>query len=207
MMDFLVRETRLMTEGPLLFIRFGTCGGMVENVPPGCLMVASEGSVLVRQEVDAMGHEPLDHSPYFISNICPSDEELSNSLLRCFTEVLVPDGMSEEEGRDIVRGGLNVTADSFYSSQGRQDPDFEDHNLTLVQDVLTQYPHAASMEMETYQLLHLARISTNNSVRASAIALSLTNRVTGEVMSTDVFNERIEKGARAVLESIVSTSL
>jgi uridine phosphorylase len=211
MMDFMVRETRLMVDGPLLFIRFGTCGGMVESIPAGCLMVASEGSILVTQKVDAMGHhegkteEEEDAFPYFVSNVCPSDAALSEAVLRCFREALVPDA-SEEEASLVVRGGLNVTCDSFYSSQGRIDPDFDDRNESLVAEILNKHPSAASMEMESFQLLHLARISTNHSVRASAVALSLANRVTGEVLATEIFNERIEKGAKAVLEAIVSTS-
>ena len=32
MMDFLVREVRNVTSGPLLIVRFGTCGGLAADV-------------------------------------------------------------------------------------------------------------------------------------------------------------------------------
>jgi hypothetical protein len=88
---------------------------------------------------------------------------------------------------------LNVSADSFYSSQGRRDPLFEDRNEGAVPgtvwwafahaDQLTEglwmlscragagvldllrseYPAATSMEMETFQLLALVGQLANQS--------------------------------------------
>lgn len=50
--------------------------------------------------------------------------------------------------------GLNVTAESFYGSQGRMDPNFFDDNATLIDDVTRHYNgEAQTMEMETFQLL------------------------------------------------------
>lgn len=46
----------------------------------------------------------------------------------------------------------DVTADSFYSSQGRIDPSFADHNSTLVDEIIELYPDTGSFQMETYQL-------------------------------------------------------
>jgi uridine phosphorylase len=33
--DMLLREVRAVTEGPLLVVRFGSCGGIGENTRPG----------------------------------------------------------------------------------------------------------------------------------------------------------------------------
>ena len=145
MMDFLVRETRLMVEGQLLFIRFGTCGGLQSSIPAGNVVVASEGSGFIYRDPDLVFDEACSF-PYKTTSVSPSDTPLSQSLISSLTEHL-------GEGR--VNGGLNVTADSFYSSQGRLDPEFEDRNGGLVERVLEVYPSGGSMEMESFQLLDI----------------------------------------------------
>ena len=44
--------------------------------------------------------------------------------------------------------GVNITADSFYSSQGRADPAFNDENSDLVSEVLAKYPKAITMDAQ-----------------------------------------------------------
>ena len=39
MMDFMVRETRVMTDGPMAYIRVGTCGSPNKNVSLGDIVV------------------------------------------------------------------------------------------------------------------------------------------------------------------------
>ena len=46
MMDFVVRETRAVVDGPMAIIRLGTCGLLDALTPVGTLVVASQGSVL-----------------------------------------------------------------------------------------------------------------------------------------------------------------
>ena len=45
-----------------------------------------------------------------------------------------------------VNEGVNLTADSFYSSQGRMDPAFNDENGELMKKVLEKYPKAITMD-------------------------------------------------------------
>ena len=45
-----------------------------------------------------------------------------------------------------VNEGTNITADSFYSSQGRFDPSFNDENDRLISEVLKKYPKAITMD-------------------------------------------------------------
>ena len=44
-----------------------------------------------------------------------------------------------------VHVGCNITADSFYSSQGRLDSAFNDENGKLIEGVLEKYPTAITM--------------------------------------------------------------
>jgi uridine phosphorylase len=41
----------------------------------------------------------------------------------------------------LVVQGLNATADSFYSSQGRTGPHFADGNVQLIEQLLEQHPN------------------------------------------------------------------
>lgn len=58
----------------------------------------------------------------------------------------------KDHGVTKIVEGLNATADSFYSSQGRRDPHFDDQNEVILQDLTTTYTDAISLEMETFHL-------------------------------------------------------
>lgn len=47
---------------------------------------------------------------------------------------------------------MNATADSFYSTQGRIDPSFDDRNENLIDDLSSRYPDVVTLEMETFHL-------------------------------------------------------
>ncbi len=53
---------------------------------------------------------------------------------------------------------LNATADSFYSSQGRTDANFDDRNETLIDEIIGKFPTATTLEMETFQLCANTRL-------------------------------------------------
>lgn len=40
MMDFFVRESRAVIDGPMAVIRFGTCGGLSKLAPTGSIVVS-----------------------------------------------------------------------------------------------------------------------------------------------------------------------
>lgn len=66
---------------------------------------------------------------------------------------------------------------NYENWSGRIDPSFEDRNDDLVHEVRSRHPSAGTFEMETFQLLHLARICRKGGVHASAASI---------VVSTDV---------------------
>jgi len=78
----------------------------------------------------------------------------------------------------------DVTCDSFYSSQGRSDSAFEDNNETLVDEILKKYPETGSLQMETFQLLHLARLS-KGTIKAGACAIALAQRCSNAFLDND----------------------
>ncbi len=81
-----------------------------------------------------------------------------NQLLQEFQEALpalrqLPEVATSKDKDAIgVRDGLNATACSFYSSQGRLDDAFDDRNDQVIAQLVAKYPDVHTMEMETYHL-------------------------------------------------------
>lgn len=121
-MDFLVREIRAVTEGALRIIRLGSCAGLRPDLPVGTVAVASEGSILIRQNPDAWGVEApagmRAEEPYLFHRVVPADEQLSRALIEELKAA--PEEGEENSRRLAVVGCLNVSSDSFYSSQGEE---------------------------------------------------------------------------------------
>mmetsp|Transcript_9702 Transcript_9702/g.16198 ORF Transcript_9702/g.16198 Transcript_9702/m.16198 type:complete len:303 (+) Transcript_9702:39-947(+) len=208
MMDFFVRETRAVVEGPMAIIRYGTCGGLTEAASAGSIVVAtdgsgyisrnpdafaacySSGSASVSDSADASSSTAVDDDTaapssssslaaqqapkYRLAQIAPANKELSELMISSLKEH-IPDDVP-------IRTGANVTADSFYSSQGRLDPAFDDGNLDIADIVKAKYPTIQTMEMETFFLLHLAACC-KVPIKAAAAAIVVANRPTGKVLN------------------------
>lgn len=113
--------------------------------------------------------------PYYrLSLPVPGDEELTGLLERELHFLL---------GEQNVARGLNASADSFYSSQGRLGTEFSDCNSELLDDLVQRYPECLTLEMETFHLLDLARCSGGQVVGAAA-AIVLAQRQTNEFLDS-----------------------
>ncbi|KAJ3330001.1 hypothetical protein HDU76_006691 [Blyttiomyces sp. JEL0837] len=187
MMDFFVRECRAVVDGPMCVIRFGSCGSISTRCKVGQVAVVDE-CVLVTREVDYFGvhvgahgdDEMEELKPYRFSKPVLPDEGITSLLHQKLSESLGPQNVSK---------GLNATADSFYSSQGRIDPRFNDFNSTLIDDILKSYQNANTLEMETFSLFHLARCAGNKNL--------------GPVKQKKV--ENVGGGDGVVVDSVVKT--
>ena len=207
MMDFFVRESRAIVEGPMAMIRFGTCGGIATDSIRGKVAVATDGSGFVMRNPDAFDNyynesgtaSPIrvSHDAYHFYNVAPSDPELND---------LVTKHLKADLGDDIVVSGSNVTADSFYSSQGRIDDRFHDDNVGLLQKIHEKYPTANSLEMESFVLFHLAKVCIKP-IKATAAAIIVANRLDSSVVDDDVLQHVEQVGGHAVLKAITEASL
>ena len=111
-MDFVVRECRAVVKGPMAIIRFGTCGALHHSLEPGSLCIASPGSVFIARNPDAFHTTDNNKEPQYRLTKVPvsSDPALSQALRSSF---------ETHESDFVIHERLNVTACSFYSSQGR----------------------------------------------------------------------------------------
>ena len=98
MIDFVVRESRALVDGPMLFIRFsfkfiflkkrlGTCGALQEGIELGNILVCGKGSIFVSRNPDAFGDSSKSLPHYLISSPIPSDKELSENVQLTFLVV------------------------------------------------------------------------------------------------------------------------
>nr|KAJ3398186.1 hypothetical protein HK105_005224 [Polyrhizophydium stewartii] len=205
MADMMVREIRATVEGPIQLIRFGSCGGIGTRSQVGLIAVAKDGAASVTRNNDFFapmyaGNAPDESlSPYVISEACPADKEISEALV---------DALRKRIGDDSVITGMNATADSFYSSQGRLDPGFNDYNQDLIEAIRKRHPNCETLEMESFTLLHLARcasfVSKENSIRAAACAMIFADRKANDFIAPETV-ERLENDAGlAVLDALVA---
>lgn len=116
-------------------------------------MVATQGSVSILRDPDAFHPDAVNGSsraPYRITRPVAPDAALSAALLQEASNLL---------GSERVVAGLNASADSFFSSQGRLDDHFDDRNEHVIDMLIEQHPAACSLEMEAFHLFHLAECS------------------------------------------------
>lgn len=210
MMDMFVREVRhVLPNETLTIIRLGSCGTMREEVPIGGLVIA-DGAVLIQRNYNHF----LDKAPakttspkclgtsYQLSEACYPDAHVTDQLFQHLKSLYRP-ATETETGSETVYRGMNVTADTFYASQGRQMDAFRDDNHTLLEELhdfeFADGKHLMSLEMETYMLLHLGACSrslgeadsTRPSIRSGSVVIVVANRFT---------NEFIEKHRMAEIE-------
>jgi uridine phosphorylase len=231
MMDFVVRESAGIVDGEMAMLRLGTCGGLGKT-EPGNIVVASRGSVMVRLEHDFLDVEedpealPRASLPYSISKVVPADAELSTAYAANITrELEATKGSEVDVSCYHVTQGVGATGDSFYSSQGRKTGLFDDRSEHLIAELEKRVPEVACLEMETYQLLSLAKASFGK-VRASAAAIpvsvifgrfrcvclqlsaaQLAGRHTGKWLDGSHMERLEETGGRAALRTLAGVAL
>lgn len=168
-MDFFVREARECVSGDLVIVRLGSCGGLTD-LPVGSLVVPSAG-VSVRRNYDydflSDNADGQDGSPYQVSKPVAADAEL-----HAFVTNRLKTTTPLEPPATIVSNTVNASADSFYASQGRQ-TSFPDHNETLIDHLMDTVPSLATLEMETFHLLHLASVWRPRQHRATTNGLTV----------------------------------
>ncbi|KAF1315963.1 Achain a, uridine phosphorylase, partial [Globisporangium splendens] len=211
-MDFVVRETRAIVEGPMAVIRFGTCGGLKEEVVPGSVVVSGTGSVSIVRDPDAFFDEQEEEKCYRVSRIMPASAPLSTSLLKIMEGQLqelqaIPAVAASADRHKLgVYNGLNATACSFYSSQGRINSAFDDRNEKAAENLIAKYPDLHTLEMETFHLLDLAQRS-RGSIVATAAVLVVANRKTAQVVAADVLEAVEAFWGRAILTCLAQHEL
>ena len=194
MMDFVVREIRHVVEGPMAVMRLGTCGVMNTKCTAGDIIVATEGSVFIQTNYDKLVDGKADGA-YTISKPIFPDMGLAKVILENMKEII---------GEENVKEGGNCSADSFYGSEGRNDPNFADFNDDLIDTLAEQFPACSSLEMETFKLLSLGVEShEDHKIYACGAAIGLIDRNRGQKMVSAKRQKELEDlGGLAILKAL-----
>ena len=195
MTDFTIREVRAITEGPLSIIRLGSCGTPREDIAVGTLVVANE-AFCISTRYDAYHQKERSSSSldYFdLSTPIKPDPSLHRALVTAL----------QKNGTFPVVEATNVSTDSFYGSQGRIDPEFDDRNENLIDSMMSLHPNTGAIEMETHHLFHLAKLS-KGSIRAAGCAIVLAQRK-ANIYLTNAEKHALEvKAGEACLEALLN---
>jgi uridine phosphorylase len=196
MIDFSIREIRALfpEDEQIAFIRVGTCGTPHPDIPAGTVIV-NDSSILISRNPDAF-RKGSNEEPYRLSKPVKSDPVLTNKLKEKISAII---------GSENVRTGLNATADSFYSSQGRIDTNFDDRNKELIEKNLSQCD-VYSLEMETFHLFDMAEVSKGTIIASSALIV-LAQRTTGYFIDLSLKQQREKEAGKAALDAIIEVKL
>jgi uridine phosphorylase len=205
MMDFAVREMRAITKGPLAIIRMGSCGSPREDVATGTLVVAKNSFGITTNYDRFHAGQTKDPSDLYSFTLpIQPDQQLHDSLVAHVQKAELP-----------VLVASDATADSFYGSQGRIDPNFHDQNTHLLDEILKRHPDTASLQMETFHLFHLGQLShyaqasekSAGKIRTAAAALVLANRRANDFLPVKKKQELEVIVGKAILQTLADTPL
>ena len=172
MMDFAIRESRFLIDGPMAVVRFGSAISVNKNVDIGNVVLSSKGSFHVQTDYDKL-HDPENKDlPYKISEVTKPDQQLSKHL-----ELHLQNSIDETDIHDIkaedrkFKIGLNGTTDSFYNSQCRLGTKFDDQNENLFEAIKEMHGDVYTLEMENYSIYALANMAKNSDVYAASCSI------------------------------------
>jgi len=173
----------------------GTCGSI--DVPTGTVVANGPGCYWIARDPDAWSSRHSSNGattsapkPYVVSSIQKPDATLSGLVLEKLVEAL---------GDEKAIDGLNASTDSFYGSQARIDPNFDDRNADLLEATLLA--GTASVEMESFQLVHLAACA-RVPIKAATAAIVCAERNSGDVIAADDLRALELEAGRAILEAL-----
>ena len=198
-MDFVVRENRAVVDAPMAVVRLGSCGLLQPPAHLGGVAVAREALCCRRNPdaFDAPPSTPGTPEPFHLTRPIPADPALRGALAAA---------LRAELGDSEVFEGTNVTADSFYSSQGRLSDHFDDRNGDLLDRIVERHPSALSLEMESFHLLDLAR-SSRGSLRAAVCAIGFAERWTNAFLEPERIRVLELAGGRAALATLAGADV
>ncbi|GIQ91386.1 nucleoside phosphorylase, partial [Kipferlia bialata] len=115
---FTVRELRAVVKGPMCWVRVGTCGSPQEHVSLGDIALGTDGYVSITRNPDGHGPNPVEGAArYWFSRPIKGDEQM---------HTLLEEELAKELPKGAIRKGVCGSACTFYSSQGRVLPHFND---------------------------------------------------------------------------------
>ncbi|CAL6072612.1 Uridine_phosphorylase 1 [Hexamita inflata] len=189
-MDFTIRELRHVCQGPMAVVRVGTCGSPAAKV--GEVTVPTKFHTVLRLP-DGFGpgaENATVEQQYYISKTMHGDDDLIKLLQeKC------------KEHCGTAYDGHHVSCCSFYSSQGRTDPNFNDKNEHFIDYMCEKLPGLVSIEMESSHLVDMA-INCNQKIHASSAHIILAQRRSLDFLTNEQKHKVEREIGLAALEAV-----
>ena len=196
-MDFTVRELRHVAKGPIAIVRVGTCGSPCEKTKVGQITVPHTFHTVLRM---ANGFRKNSQNATIDDCYSISDGiECDKGLMELLTK-------NCEKLCGTVYTGNHVSCCSFYSSQGRTDPNFNDKNEGLVDHMCEKLPNLVSIEMESSLLVDLAE-NSKVPIHAAAAHIILAQRRSQDFLTNDMKHKVEHNIGVAALETVFGYDL
>jgi uridine phosphorylase len=154
---------------PVTFIRLGTCGALQADIQVGDLVITESAR---RDENTTQAYAPADLVPQAAPAIVAALTAAAGNL------------------KAPCHVGLTCTTADFYTGQGREAPGFpglDPHKVARLSQA-----GVLNLEMEMSAYLTLAAVSTYR-IRAGGVCLVLTNRLTGQGLTSAPACRRVER--------------
>jgi uridine phosphorylase len=193
-----------------LFIhRLGTCGTLVADDEIGQYVV-NTSSRMVTRNVDVFAE--LLHPESIRTSVSPSLDSYYHVSRPAFPSVSLNNLLLDElkQSGEPYCVGANASADSFYSSQGRLENGIIDCNFGMLEVLRDDYD-IRTLEMETFQLFHLAeccKIDAKRSIEAAAMMIVVANRPKNTFIVSDERKHHLEQvGGILCLNALINLAL
>lgn len=220
LVDFFIRECRAIVQGDLLIVRLGSCGSLSNRANVGTVVVPFESIGVLRNYDHFIQSNNIQSSsslPYTITKPLPCDKRLHDELfsaLQATKPSIDPKLFDGNVDAPIALDNIkNASADSFYSSQGRQSDLFDDQNENLIKQLQIQHPDLQTFEMETYLLNHLAisanasksvRTGNQGTIRTGAVQMVFANRFSQDFITPEQVEILELWTGKAVCQALIS---
>eukprot|EP01095_Lingulamoeba_sp_RSL-Kostka_P014182 TRINITY_DN6117_c1_g1_i1.p1 TRINITY_DN6117_c1_g1~~TRINITY_DN6117_c1_g1_i1.p1 ORF type:complete len:324 (-),score=108.22 TRINITY_DN6117_c1_g1_i1:116-1087(-) len=210
MIDFMLREVRGITTGPIVVVRLGTCGIIDKTVSLGTVLIANQSTFIHRnpdaflplndQDNNSNNNNNNNISPYTICKPVPGYKPLINQLANKYES-----RANECKEFDIKYSlGTNCSADTFYAAQGRFLSQFDDRNDSIISDLNEKFHDIVSLEMESFHIYHLSNcaVGEQNKIYGAACAIGIAQRDTNDFLQSDLITVIEKFSGEIILETI-----
>lgn len=192
MIDFLLREVRAITKGPIQFIQLGSAPS--SNVTVGECVNVSE---CVAYEIDFNNFSSNNACPYrFFKKPIPADPK----VLKALEEGLKTAGIKYTNGRVASNPSFNagVCAPSFKSG-GCGQFNFKTEGLESI--VEKELGKISSYEMDTYQLYYTSLREANKLISSGCVTI-VNSDFKGKVINEDELSKKELQVAAVILDQL-----
>eukprot|EP01086_Lenisia_limosa_P009546 TRINITY_DN3302_c0_g1_i1.p1 TRINITY_DN3302_c0_g1~~TRINITY_DN3302_c0_g1_i1.p1 ORF type:complete len:301 (-),score=74.99 TRINITY_DN3302_c0_g1_i1:38-907(-) len=192
MIDFAIREMKaILPPCPTAMVLLSEMATTPKKYYQYSTLVAKDSVAVVRNpNADQSSTNPLEH--YTLQTAAPADTELVEILTGKLTDAKVS-----------VKSGTNCSSSSYLFSRAIDDTNFEEGSQGLLDAVVNSNEQIACLDMETFHLFDLARISSDKEAPICPAMVAVLTRAKDETIKMSEISQRAL--ARSVITPVLNS--